>query len=71
MGGMATNGTTDSSYGSHQLVDELSNLLATHKAVGDDFPGARPALLANLRTLQSALPAAIAEVEVAMKDANA
>lgn len=67
---MATNGTIDSAFASHQLVDELANLMSTHKAVGDDFPAVRTALLANLRTLQSALPAAIAEVEAAMKEAD-
>lgn len=60
--------TYEPSYESHRLVDSLSRLVNTHRLVGNDFPLARHDLLANLRTLQSALPAAIAEVEAAMKE---
>lgn len=65
MGAMTTTGVPDISFGSDELVQRLASLLDTHRAVGDDFAAARPALLANLRTLQSALPAAIAQVEAA------
>lgn len=60
--------TPEPAFESHRLLYQLANLLSTHKAVGGDFPAARPALVENLRTLQSALPAAIAEVEAAMKE---
>ena len=71
MGAMDTPSRThDEAYRSHALIDLVAGILQTHQAVGRDFPAARPALVANLRTLQSALPAAIAEVEAAMKEAN-
>lgn len=55
----------DPTYDSGALLRILAGILENHDAVGDDFPDARAAILANLRTLQSALPAAIAKVEAA------
>lgn len=61
----------EDTYGSDRLVWGLVAIVTNHRTVGGDFPKARPALVENLRTLQSALPAAIAEVEAAMKEDDA
>lgn len=61
----------DQIYGSDRLVLILTQIMESHAAVGDDFATSRAAVLANLRTLQSALPAAIAEVEAAMESKTA
>lgn len=62
--------TQEYAYHSHRLVTDLAKVMQEHRAVGDDFAACRPGLLANLRTLQSALPAAIADVEAAMGEAT-
>lgn len=59
---------TESFYGSDKLVSDLAAIMRNHKAVGEDFPRSRPALLENLRTMQAALPAAIAEVQRALDE---
>lgn len=56
------------SYGSDRVLYMLASIMNNHRAIGHDFPQARANLLANLRTLQSALPAAIAAVEAAMEE---
>jgi hypothetical protein len=66
---MTTGAVPEPSYRSDRLLVDLARILAGHRVCGGDFPDARQPLIDNLRALQSALPAAIAEIEAAMKEA--
>lgn len=59
---MDTPATAQDIYGSGWLIERLATIVQTHGAVGGDFPGATAGLLSDLRTLQVALPTAIAAI---------